>query len=175
MAFPLGELQDAINARGFGDGLYEGNVSLMIRQENPSIISKGKPVKEDEKDTWAEELLSKLDEIATSLGRPPVSQQVRESALGSSSDLVEVSGILTEEIATIRLLLRNTYRQALQTNDPHAYLRMVDLYSRGCVRLVRMLKIKGSDENGRLERYLQNSIDEAIRQVHSELRIAGER
>jgi hypothetical protein len=76
--------------------------------------------------------------------------------------------MVTEEIATIRLLLRNAYRRAMQRIETREYLRLVDLYSLGCVRLARMLKIGGCDENGRLERYLQNMIDEAIRELHRE-------
>lgn len=72
---------------------------------------------------------------------------------------MEVSGTVTEEIATIRLLLRNVYRRALQGIDTWEYLRLVELSSLGCVRLARMLKMGGSDESGRLERYLQMAID----------------
>jgi hypothetical protein len=58
--------------------------------------------------------------------------------------------------------------------ETQEYMRLVDLYSLGCVRLARMLKIGGCDEGGRLERYLQNSIDEAIRQLNREWRLDRE-
>jgi hypothetical protein len=47
----------------------------------------------------------------------------------------------------------------------------VDLYGLGCVRLARLLKLGGTDESGRLEHYLRESIDEAIRQVRQELEL----
>jgi hypothetical protein len=56
----------------------------------------------------------------------------------------------------------------MQTTGTPEYLHLVELYSRGCVRLVRLLKIGGCDENGRLERYIQNRFDEAIRELARE-------
>jgi hypothetical protein len=119
-------------------------------------------------DPWAEEFLSKLDEIEVREGRPPVSQQIRANALGLSTDAIEAAGMVTEEIATIRLLLRNVYRRAMQGIETREYLRLVDLYGLGCVRLGRLIKIGGCDGNGRLERYLHNMIDEAIRHLTRE-------
>ncbi len=102
-------------------------------------------------------------------GRPPVSQEIREHALGLSPEAMEAAGMVTEEIATLRLLLRNVNRRAMQGIDTREYLRLVDLYSLGCVRLARMLKIGGCDENERLMRYLQNMIDDALRYLTLEL------
>ena len=132
------------------------------------LVSAGEPAHTWKIDTWADELLSMLDRVEAQNGRPPVSQQVREEALGISPDMVEASGIVTEEIATIRLLLCNVYSRAMQGLDMREYLPLVDLYGLGCVRLARLLKLGGCDENGRLERYLQKSIDEAIRELNRE-------
>jgi site-specific recombinase XerC len=126
------------------------------------LVSARAPLKKGKKDPWAEELLSKLDEIETGEGRPPVSLQVREQALGLSPDEVDATGMVTEEIATIRLLLRNLYRRAMQGIGSHEYLRLVELYDLGCVRLARLLKIGGGDGDDRLARYLQDTIDKAI-------------
>jgi integrase len=138
------------------------------------LVSADEPVRKGKKDPWAEELLSKLDEIETANGRPTVSQKARAKALGLSPEMVEARGMVTEEIATIRLLLRNAYRRVMHKIETQEYMRLVDLYSLGCVRLARMLKIGGCDEGGRLERYLQNSIDEAIRQLNREWRLDRE-
>lgn len=113
--------------------------------------------------------MSKLDEFELREGRSPVSQQIREDALGLSPEAMEASGMVTEEIATIRLLLRNTFRRAMQPIERREYLQLVDLYSLGCVRLARMLKIGGCDEDERLMRYLQNMIDDALRYLTLEL------
>jgi hypothetical protein len=132
------------------------------------LVSIGESAQKGKKDPWAEEMLSKLDEIEMRNGRPAISPRVREEALGISPEMLEVRGMVTEEIATIRLLLRNAYRRATQGIERREYLRLVDLYGLGCVRLARLLKIGGCDENGRLERYLQNAADEAIRELRRE-------
>jgi hypothetical protein len=134
-----------------------------------NLVSTSEPWRERKEDPWAEELLSKLDEIEARNGRPPVSQQMRKNALGISSDEMEARGMVTEEIATIRLLLRNVYRRAMQGIDTREYLRLVHLYGLGCVRLARLLRIGGNDENGQLERYLQSLIDKALRHLTREL------
>lgn len=151
-----------------GDEMRLTEAYSQAAQRLGSLVSAGEPVKNGKEDPWAEELLSKLDEIEMRNGRPPVSQQIRANALGLSTEAMEASGMVTEEIATIRLLLRNAYRRAMQGIETREYLRLVDLYGLGCVRLARMLKIGGCDENGRLERYLQNMIDEAIRELRRE-------
>ena len=132
------------------------------------LVSTGEPAQKRKKDPWAEEMLSKLDEIEMRNGRPPISPRVREEALGISSDMLEVTGMLTEEVATIRLLLRDLNRRAMQGIEMREYLRLVDLYGLGCVRLARLLRIGGCDENERLKRYLQAGLDKAIRDVRRE-------
>jgi site-specific recombinase XerD len=133
-----------------------------------SLVSLNEPVQNGKEAHAVEEFLSFLDDIEARSGRPPISPQIRKNALGNSSDLVEASRLVTEEVATTRLLLRNAYRRAMQTTGTPEYLHLVELYSRGCVRLVRLLKIGGCDENGRLERYIQNRFDEAIRELARE-------
>ena len=132
------------------------------------LISASEPLEKTKEDPWAEQLLTFLDGIEVREGRPPVSQQIRANALGLSTEVVEVTGMVTEEIATIRLLLRNVYLRAMQGIETREYLRLVDLYGQGSVRLGRLIKIGGGDGNGRLERYLQNMIDEAIRYLTRE-------
>jgi integrase len=132
------------------------------------LMAVSEPVQKGKRNSWAEEFLQMIDEIEKKHARQPLSPQVREKALGISPDVMEATGMVTEEVATIRLLLRNAYRRAMQRIDTREYLRLVDLYGLGSVRLARLLRIGGCDENGRLERYLQNSIDEAIRQLNRE-------
>jgi len=55
----------------------------------------------------------------------------------------------------------------LQTREVPDYVRLVEIYGSGCVRLVRMLKKEGRDHS-RLERYLQEAIDQAIREITKE-------
>jgi hypothetical protein len=49
------------------------------------------------------------------------------------------------------------------------YLRVVDLYGLGCVRLNRLLRLGGGEGYDQLERYMKDCADEAIRRVHQEL------
>ena len=67
----------------------------------------------------------------------------------------------------VRYMLRNVLGLALQTQETPDFLRLVEIYGSGCVRLVRMLKKEGSD-HGRLERYLREAIDEARDEVLKE-------
>lgn len=139
-----------------------------------SLVSAGEPVKNVKEDPWAEQFLTFLDGIEVQEGRPPVSQEIRANALGVSSEAAGARGILTEEIATLRLLLRNVHLRAMQGIETREYMRLLDLYSLGCVRLGRLIKIGGCDGNGRLERYLQDMLDEAIRQLNQERKLDRE-
>jgi hypothetical protein len=115
-------------------------------------------------DTWAEEFLAMLDRMAIERGGKPVSEAVRAEALGVET---EAARCLVEEIAAVRYMLRNVLGLALQTQETPGYIRLVEIYGSGCARLVRMLKKEGSDQ-GRLERYLREAFDEAIREVNQE-------
>lgn len=140
-----------------------------------SLVSVGETIKKEVKNPWVEDALRQLDEIELFVGRSPVSQRIRANALGLSPESLQAASGLTEEIATLRLLLRNVYRRAIQVIETREYLHLVDLYSLGCVRLARLHRVGGCDENGRLERYLKDGIDEAIREVHFELTSGSER
>jgi hypothetical protein len=59
---------------------------------------------------------------------------------------------------------------AMRKISTREYTHLVDIFGLGCVRLARLLKIKDGDGEGRLGLYLREGIDEAIRQVHHELR-----
>ncbi len=132
------------------------------------LVSSPDSLPPDKEDTWAEGLLSKLDEIEQNAGRPPVSQQMRQNALGMTSDQPEAAGIMLEEIATLRLLLGNVYQRAQQGVEMGEYLHLADLYGRGCMRLARLLKMTDGEENGRLARYLNAGIDQAIQYLTRE-------
>jgi hypothetical protein len=118
-------------------------------------------------DTWAEEFLAMLDRMAIERGGKPVSEAVRAEALGVEPELAMAARRLVEEIATVRYMLRNVLGLALQTQETPGYIRLVEIYGSGCARLVRMLKKEGSDQD-RLERYLREAIDDAVREVNQE-------
>ena len=69
-----------------------------------------------------------------------------------------------------RLLLRNVYKYSLGCPDAGEYFHLADIYSEGCVRLVRLLKLQdAAGGSGQLARYWQAQISAAIRQVSAEL------
>ena len=140
-------------------------------QRMGALVAAEETVETAQENPWVEEQLRRLDEIAMRQGRPPVSRQIREKVLGMPAEGVELPGTVTEEIATIRLLLRTAYRRAMQGIGTREYLRVVDLYGLGCVRLAKLLRIGGRNGNDRLERYLQEAIDEAIRRVNAEINV----
>lgn len=79
-----------------------------------------------------------------------------------------VTGGLEEEVATIRYWLRNSYRRARETEELQEYVRMVDLYSSGCVRLAGLIHA-GGDETDWLIEKIKEEISEALEEVAKEL------
>ncbi len=137
-------------------------------QRLSSLVSAREQAQAQEQDSWGEEFLCKLDEIEIRNGRPPVSPDIRQQASEWSFPGNAATGLVTEEIATIRLLLRNVYGKACQGVDTGELLHLLNLYGLGCVRLARLLKLVGSDENGHLDRYLQHMIDGTIHYLTKE-------
>jgi integrase len=152
-----------------GDEARRMEVYLQAAQRLGVLVSAGKSAHKGEMDTWAEEVLSFADRFAAEKGQPPISPSVRQEALGMSLAGDEATGLVTEEIATIRLLLRNVYSCACQGVADREFLHLVDLYGIGCVRLARLLKLGRNGESGPLVRYMQACLDQAIREVHQEL------
>ena len=108
-----------------------------------------------------------VDRMAIERGEKPVSEAVQAEALGVEPELAMAARRLVEEIAAVRYMLRNVLGLALQTQETAGYIRLVEIYGSGCGRLVRMLKKEGSNQ-GRLERYIQEAIDAAVRTVSQE-------
>jgi hypothetical protein len=142
--------------------------SLAARRLGEVVASKAEAGDKAE-DEWAEDVLRWLDELAAKAGQPPVSPKIRRDALGLDEDGVKAMGVITEEIATLRMLMRNVYRRAMEGVDNAEYVRMVDLYGAGCGRLKRLMQIEGAGDGGRLARYLRGEIDRAIRDVREEM------
>ncbi len=112
-------------------------------------------------------LLAWLDKITLDQGEPPASEKVRADALGAEPELAIITRRMLEEIAALRYMLRNVLELALGTQALPVFIRLVEIYGRGCARLVRMLKREGSDHI-RLERYLRQAFDQALDAVLEE-------
>ena len=143
--------------------------SQAARRLGEMIAVKEDRKKEDEK-AWVDEFLRVFDAAAAERGDEPISEQVRKEALEGDEELALASRRMTEEIATMRHLLRNAYRLARETQETQEYVRLVNFYGSGCVRLARMLKAEGRDgEYGRMARYIRGTIDQVIKELTVEL------
>lgn len=78
------------------------------------------------------------------------------------------SNSLKEEIATVRYMLRNVLARAFESEDTAEFVRLVQVYGSGCLRLVRVLKQEKSNEDN-MERYLSDlyiqKIDELAKEI----------
>jgi len=79
---------------------------------------------------------------------------------------------LAEEIAVNRYMLRNLFQRAMEVEETGEYVRMVDLYGAGCVRLVKMLQAEKGDGDERVRR-MQELLQEAVGDVARELGLMG--
>ena len=120
-----------------------------------------------EDDAWAEDILNMLDDAAVFFGEEPVSEEMRQEALGSDPEMEAGSRRLMEEIASTRVTLRRAYPQALETEDIRELVRLTDIYGSSCIRLMRMLKDEKAAQ-GKLADYLRGELDAAILKVNKE-------
>jgi len=74
---------------------------------------------------------------------------------------------LAEEVPSMRHTLRNVFRLAIETEETREHVCYVEIYSSGCVRLVKLLRIDRGDPS-RLDKYLQDQIDQALQEVNEE-------
>jgi len=114
---------------------------------------------------WADEFLEMLDRVAIENGREPISDEVRKEALGGEPELAAAARRLVEEVAAMRYVLRNVFRLAIEAGEAREQISLGEIYSSGCVRLVKLLRMERGDTD-RLERYLRDGIDEAIRELN---------
>ena len=123
--------------------------------------------KNSEEDELVEQLLAMLDNVAIEMGEGPISEEVREMAAGSDPEMVAVSRRLTEEIASVRLVLRRAFSLAMEAHTVREQVRYTEIYGSGCVRLVNLLKAEGAAQ-GQLLNFLGKEIDAVIQEVNEE-------
>lgn len=63
--------------------------------------------------------------------------------------------------------------EAEQNGETEKFVHLTDINSMGCIRLMKMLRTEGAGQN-RLYDYLQEQIQDAIRQVNGEFDAAVE-
>jgi hypothetical protein len=149
-----------------------GEAYTLVAFRIGEMIKAEKELAESEKTNktskWAEDVLAMLDRAAIATGGEPVSDQARKEAMEGEPSLDVASRRLAEEIASLRYLLRNVFRLASEAQETRELVRFVEIYSSGCTRLVRLLKIERSN-TGQLEEYLRECFDKALDQTVKEL------
>jgi site-specific recombinase XerC len=126
--------------------------------------------KKGEAKSWNDEFLAAMDKIAEQMGMPPVSEAARAEARGKTPELAAADRRLVEEIAGTRCVLRRTLalaREAEQKCEAGEYIKLTEIYSIGCSRLMRLLRTEGSEQD-QLTAYVNEQIDTAIREVQEE-------
>ena len=63
---------------------------------------------------WGEEFLEQMDRLAHDQGWEPIGDKIRADALGGDAMLDATSRRLREEIASLRYVLRNTFKLAME-------------------------------------------------------------
>jgi len=116
---------------------------------------------EEQEVSWAEDFLQAMQEVSDEHGLGMDKDAVRAEALGGE-------GRLEEEIAAMRYLLRKVRQQALEAGEGREYVRLVEIYSTGCLRLARLLRREG-DQRQRLERSIRKWTDKALSEVVDEM------
>jgi site-specific recombinase XerD len=118
---------------------------------------------------WLAELVrieDDLDEIERERKKSVIIIDVFESENTGESDLDLASRLLEEEIASLRLVLRNTILAAVQAGDMETYVRRVQLYGIGSVRLAHLLKREAVARGQMQSTAEMRGLWEALREAH---------
>jgi hypothetical protein len=130
----------------------------------------GKPGSRERR-SQIENIVDGLVRFEASQGRPTsrevVLRDLQAQALGGGAELALTAQALEEAVASTRLVLRNTLDLALQAGSVDEYIYLVNIYSSGCSRLVRMLHA-GQMGDERLINYIREQILRAIDEVSKE-------
>ncbi|HEX6306049.1 MAG TPA: tyrosine-type recombinase/integrase [Anaerolineales bacterium] len=121
-------------------------------------------------ETWAEQMLAMLVNTARAEGADLDIDTAREMALASDPQLGAAAWRLVEEIAATRLALRRVFHLAMETEQVAQLVHLTDVYGRGCIRLVRLLKGEGV-EHSRLDAVMNDLLDRVTEDVGRELGI----
>jgi len=166
-----GLLERQLEARNGQEAARLGDAYMLYARRLADMISSEKMLEVKKTDTWVEEMVAMLNQVAIEHGTEPVTmEQLWAEALGSEGRLGAGDRRLVEEIAATRHVLRNTFTLALEAEEPGEYMQRTDIYNIGCNRLVRMLRTMGNDQD-KVKTYLKDLLQEAIREVNKELEL----
>ena len=113
---------------------YASRLDMLIEAEK-HLQQAGQSGSQD--DLWAEEFLAALDRMAAENGQELSSASLRAGALGCEPEQSLTARQMLEEIASIRLVLRNTLAladEAARSGAIGEYIHLADIYGRGCLR-----------------------------------------
>jgi integrase len=147
--------------------------SLTAERLAKTIEAEKRQAKPGEANRWVEDCLAMLDRVAEENGEGPVSEKVRAEALGGEPELAIEARVMVEEIAAMRLVLRSMLRlasEAEQKGEVGEYIHLTDIYSTGCNRLMKLLRA-GEGDQGRLEAFLREEMERALREVQKDWRL----
>lgn len=114
---------------------------------------------------WVMEILDMIDRVAARKGDPELGIKARAEALGSGPD----QNPQERQIAVVRCSLRRTLALAFATRELGEHLHLVKIYSRGCTRLMHMLK-KEALGPSRAEQRVREAMKLAILSILNERR-----
>ncbi|MEW5872977.1 MAG: hypothetical protein AB1894_27200 [Chloroflexota bacterium] len=131
--------------------------------------------KDTEEDQRVERTLTMLEEVSIEAGGRMRREDWIAAAMGGEAGLAVGSRRLAEEVASTRLVLRNTLalaREAEERGDTGEFVHLTEIYSQGCSRLMRLLRA-GKAERGRVAVYLRELLEQAIQGVLEEMGLTG--
>jgi hypothetical protein len=133
-----------------------------------AMMEAEKHLQKDEEARWAEEAMARLGAMAQ--GAEAQGAEALGAEAGASPEMEEISSGLSEEIAATRYVLRNTLRRARQAGekgDIKEYIHLAEIYSTGCSRLMKLLKVE-KEGGGRLAAQFRQQIQQVVREVGEE-------
>lgn len=93
-------------------------------------------------------------------------QAVWKDDLGDTAEAATAG--VREAAAGVRCVLRKVYKMAMTAEETQELVRLVEVYSRGCLRLMKLLRIQGN-ESERQEAEIAAAFNQALREVVEEL------
>ena len=112
-----------------------------------------------------EAILEMIEQVGMRKGDPELGEKARAEALADDPQ----DTARKQQVAVVRGMLRRAHRLALETQEVAEFLRLVEIYGRGCMRLLRMLK-SGESVRERADRRVREAMSIASREVLQERR-----
>jgi integrase len=136
------KMERGLETRGKEEGGTEEDVRIFVERMNENWEREGEP---------------------TRMNWEAIRQKVHKDG-----NVGPASRQMAEEIAAMRYVLRNVFRRAVEEKNIREHIRLVEIYSSGCVRLAKMLamaKVGRSEIEQRWRQYLADVLEQALREM----------